>query len=131
MFFRSAEFSATYHGLAVATLKIHIKPRMISRCNDTVFHLEKLKDLACVHEHPGIVSNQFNVFITLEDPVKLQETFKRATVDAAKEFTGESPWSRSGFVTKETLVIIKVSRTSRLARSRDQQRALSARLELS
>ena len=38
--FRSAEFFATDHRLVVATLKLHIRSRRISRCNTPVFHLD-------------------------------------------------------------------------------------------
>ncbi|KAG0718623.1 Transient receptor potential channel pyrexia [Chionoecetes opilio] len=65
----SAEFFGTDHRLVVATLKLHVKSRRISRGNRTVFHLEKLKDLTCARcqgvywgEHPrsrrGFVSTE-------------------------------------------------------------------------
>ncbi|KAG0710957.1 Craniofacial development protein 2 [Chionoecetes opilio] len=38
--YRSAEFFGTDHRLVVATLKLHVKSRRISRGNHTVFHLE-------------------------------------------------------------------------------------------
>ena len=40
--FRSAKFFVTDHRLAVATLKLHVKSEIISRCNHYMFHLEKL-----------------------------------------------------------------------------------------
>ncbi|KAG0728422.1 cAMP-specific 3',5'-cyclic phosphodiesterase 7B [Chionoecetes opilio] len=53
--------------------------------NHTVFHLEKLKDLTCAHEYAVAVSNRFDVLGALEDPVELWDTFKRETLQAAKE----------------------------------------------
>ena len=125
--FRSAEFFATDHRLVVATLKLHVKSRRIPRCDHTVFHLEKLKDLACAHEYAVTVSNQFEVLGTLEDPVELWDTFKRETLNAAKRCIGERPRSRGGFVSAETLENIEKSRAARLAGSRDQYRTLSRR----
>lgn len=49
------------------------------RSNTIVFHLEKLKDLACAQKYALTVSNWLEVFITLEDPVGLRDTFKRET----------------------------------------------------
>ncbi|KAG0717717.1 Craniofacial development protein 2 [Chionoecetes opilio] len=94
--YRSAEFFGTDDRLVVATLKLHVKSRRISRGNHTVFHLEKLKDLTCAHEYA-----------------------------AAKECIGERPRSRRGFVSTETLEKIEESRAARLAGNRDQHRALS------
>ena len=37
------------HRLVVATLKLHVKSRKISRCDHNVFHLEKLKDSSYAH----------------------------------------------------------------------------------
>ncbi|MEL6802745.1 MAG: reverse transcriptase domain-containing protein, partial [Bacteroidota bacterium] len=125
--FRSAEFFATDHRLVVATLKLHVKSRRIPRCNDTAFHLEKLKDPTCAHEYAVTVSNRFNVLSTLEDPVELWDTFKRETLEAAKECIGERPRSRGGFVSEEALANIEESRAARLTGSRDQYRALSRR----
>ena len=48
--FQSAEFFATDHRLVVATLKLHVKSRKISRCDTNVYHLENLKNLICAHE---------------------------------------------------------------------------------
>ena len=56
--FQSAEFFATDHRL-VATFKLHVKSKRISRCNPNVFYLEKLKDLTCAHENAVTVSNRF------------------------------------------------------------------------
>ncbi|KAG0721870.1 Ankyrin repeat and SOCS box protein 3 [Chionoecetes opilio] len=122
----SAEFFGTDHRL-VATLKLHVKSRRISRGNHTVFHLEKLKDLTCAHEYAVAVSNRFDVLGALGDPVELWDTFKRETLQAAKECIGERPRSRRGFVSTETLEKIEESRTARLAGNRDQHRALSRR----
>ncbi|KAG0713084.1 Ubiquitin conjugation factor E4 B [Chionoecetes opilio] len=55
--YQSAEFFAADHRLVVATLKLHVKSRRISRGNHTVFHLEKLNDLTCAHEYAVAVSN--------------------------------------------------------------------------
>ncbi|MFV0264558.1 MAG: hypothetical protein ACK5JN_19375 [Kluyvera sp.] len=73
------------------------------------------------------VSNRFNVLGTLEDPVELWDTFKRETMQAAKECIGERPRSRGGFASEETLENIERSRAARLAGNRDQYRALSRR----
>ena len=40
--FRGAEFFATDHRFVVATLKLLVKSKMISRSDHNVFHLEKL-----------------------------------------------------------------------------------------
>ena len=100
--FRSAEFFATDHRLVVASLKLHIKSRKPPRRNHTVFHLEKLKDLTCAQEYAVTVSNRFGVLDTLEDSEELWDTFKRETLEAAKECIGERPRSRSGFTSFET-----------------------------
>ncbi|KAG0722618.1 Claspin [Chionoecetes opilio] len=60
--------------------------------------LKKLKDLTCAHEYAVAVSNRFNVLGALEDPVELWDTFKRETLQAAKECIGERLRSRRGFV---------------------------------
>ncbi|KAG0726185.1 LINE-1 retrotransposable element ORF2 protein [Chionoecetes opilio] len=125
--YRSAEFFGTDHRLVVATLKLHVKSRRISRGNHTVFHLEKLKDLTCAHEYAVAVSNRFDVLGALGDPVELWDTFKRETLQAAKECIGERPRSRRGFVSTETLEKIEESRAAGLAGNRDQHRALSRR----
>ncbi len=100
--FWSAEFFATDH-ILVATLNLHMKSRRISRCDNIMFHLEKLKDLSCAHEYAVTVSNRFNVLGTLGDTVELWDTFNRETLEAAKECTGERPRSRCGFASEETL----------------------------
>ncbi|KAG0727408.1 Craniofacial development protein 2 [Chionoecetes opilio] len=124
----SAEFFGTDHRLVAATLKLHVKSRRISRGNHTVFHLEKLKDLTCAHEYAVAVSNRFDVLGALGDPVELWDTFKRETLQAAKECIGERhPRSRRGFVSTETLEKIEESRAARLAGTQDQHRALSRR----
>lgn len=125
--FRSAEFFATDHRLVVASLRLHVKSRRLSRCNQPAFHLEKLKDLACAQEYAVAVSNRFNVLSSLEDPVELWDTFKRETLEAAKECIGERPRSRSGFASEETLENIEESRAARLAGDRGRYRVLSRR----
>ena len=82
--FRSAEFFATDHRLVVASLKLHIKSRKppLDMCTVTV-------------------SNRFGVLDTLEDPEELWDTFKRETLEAAKECLGERPRSRSGFTSPQ------------------------------
>ena len=55
--------------LVVATLKLHVTSRKPPRCNHTVFHLEKLKDLICALEYAVTVYNRFGVLNTLEDCV--------------------------------------------------------------
>ena len=110
--YRSAEFFATDHRLVVATFKLHVKSRKISRCDHNVFHLEKLNDSSCVHEYAVTISDRFEVLDTLEDPMELWDTFKRETLEA-------------GFASAETLDSIEKSRAARLAGSRDQYRVLS------
>ena len=41
--------------------------------------------LTCHQEYAVTVFNRFGVRNTLKDPVELQDTFKRETVEAAKE----------------------------------------------
>ena len=53
-----------------------------------MFHLEKLKDLTGAQEYAVTVSYRFGVFDTLEDPEELWDTFKRETLEAAKECNG-------------------------------------------
>ncbi|KAG0720830.1 Organic cation transporter protein [Chionoecetes opilio] len=101
--------------------------KRISRGNHTVFHLEKLKDLTCAHEYTVAVSNRFDVLGALEDPEELWDTFKRETLQTAKECIGERPRSRHGFVSTETLEKIEESRAVKLPGNRDQHRALSRR----
>ena len=64
--FRSAKFFENDHWLVVATLKFHVKSRKLQRCDRTVFHLKKLKDLTCTQEYA--VANRFRVLDTLKDP---------------------------------------------------------------
>ncbi|KAG0723374.1 Craniofacial development protein 2 [Chionoecetes opilio] len=109
-FARSRRLRIADHRLVVATLKLHVKSRRISRGNHTVLHLEKLKDLTCAHEYAVAVSNQFDVLGALGDPVELWDTFKRETLQAAKDCIGERPRSRRGFVSTETLEKIEKSR---------------------
>ncbi|KAG0714100.1 Tyrosyl-DNA phosphodiesterase 2 [Chionoecetes opilio] len=87
----------------------------------------KLKDLTCAHEYAVVVSNRINVLGALEDNVELWDTFKRETLQTAKECIGERPRSRRGFVATETLENIEESRTARHARNQDQYGSLSRR----
>ena len=80
----------TDHRLVVATLKPHVKSRKLPRSDHTVFHLEKLKDFLCAHEYAVIVANRFRVLDTLEDPEELWDTFKRETLEAAKNELGSA-----------------------------------------
>ena len=48
-------------------------------------------------EYGVTVPNRFGVLDTLEDPEELWDTFKRETLEAAKECIGQHPRSRSGF----------------------------------
>ena len=125
--YRSAEFFATDHRLVVATLKIHIRPMKIPRCNSPRFHLEKLRDPTCAQEYAVAVSNRFEVLDTLEDPEELWDTFKRETLKATEECVGERPRSRSGVASEETLRTIEESRAARLAGNLGQHRTLSRR----
>ncbi len=50
-----------------------------------MIHLKKLNDLVCAEEYAVAVSNRFNVMSFLEGPVELWDTFKRKTVETAKE----------------------------------------------
>ncbi|XP_045124384.1 uncharacterized protein LOC123512207 [Portunus trituberculatus] len=59
------------HRWLVATLKLHVKSRKPPRCDHTVFHPERLKDLKCAQEYVVTVSNRFGVLDTLENPVEL------------------------------------------------------------
>ena len=93
----------------------------------TLFYLKKLKDLKCGQEYEMTVSNRFGWLNTLEDPEELWDTFKRESLEAAKECIGECPMSQSGFASVETLESIEESRAARLAGNHDQYRALSRR----
>ena len=97
--FRSVEFFAPDHRLVVPSLKLHIKSRKPPRRNHIVFHLEKLYAVS--------VSNRFGVLDTLEEHEELWDTFKRETLEAAKECIGERPRSWSGFTSVETLESIE------------------------
>ena len=66
--FRSTEVFATDHSLVVATLKLHVKSKWISKCNHYVFHLEKLKDLKCSHEYAVTFLNWFE----FSNPLRIQ-----------------------------------------------------------
>ena len=95
-----------------------------------MFHLEKLKDLTCAQEYAVTVSNRFGALDTLEDHEELWETFKRETLEAAKECIGERPRSRNRFTSVETVERIDESRAARLAGDHDQYRALSCRTRI-
>ena len=71
------------------------------------------------------ISNRFRALDTVEDHEELWDTFKRETLEAAKECIGERPGSRSGFTSVETLESIEESRTGRLSGDHNQYRALS------
>ena len=111
---------ATDHRL-VASFKLHVKSR------NTVFHLEKLKDLTCTQEYAVTVSNWFGALDSLEDSEELWDIFKREILEAAKECIGERLRSRSGFTSVQTLESIEKSRAAKLDESQDQYRALSRR----
>ena len=123
--FRSAEFFATNHRLVVATLELRLRSRNFSRCCRPGLHLEKLKDEACAHEYAVEVSNRFEAFGALEDPVELWDTFNRETLSAAGECLGARPRSRRGFISGETLDKIEESRAARLAGDLEQHRNLT------
>ena len=86
--YRSAEFFATDHRLVIASLKIHIEPKKISRCNFPRLNLEKLRDPACAHEYAVAVSNRFGVLDTLEDPEEMWDTFKFGALEPADGILG-------------------------------------------
>ena len=65
----SAKLFAVDHRLVVATLKLHVKSRKPPRCDHTMFHLEKWKDLTFGQGYNVTISNLFGVFDTLEDSV--------------------------------------------------------------
>ena len=77
-------------------------------------------DLTCAHEYAVTVYNRFGVLDTHEDPVELWDSFKRETLEAAKECIGERPMSPSGFTSVETLESIEKSRAARLVGDHDQ-----------
>ncbi|KAG0721937.1 hypothetical protein GWK47_045438 [Chionoecetes opilio] len=92
--------------------------------NPGFYHVPKLVAYKKKKKKIG-VSNRFDVLGALGDPLELWDTFKRETLQAAKECIGERPRSRRGFVSMETLEKIEESRAARLAGNRDQHRALS------
>ena len=59
------------------------------------------------------VSNRFGALDTLEDSEELWDTFKRQTLEAAKECIEEHPRSWSGFTSVEKLESIEESRAAR------------------
>ena len=91
--FRGAEFFATDQRLVVATLELRVKSKKPPRCDDTTFHLEKLKDLTCAQEYE--ISNRFGVLDTLRNPVELWDTFESEILEAAKKFIGAHPKSQN------------------------------------
>ena len=117
-------FFATDDWLVVATLKSSKNPL---KCDHTVFHLEKLKDLTCAQEYAVTVSKRFGALDTLEDAEELRNTFKRDTLDAAKGCIGEWPRSRNGFASMKALESTEKSCAARFAGNHDQYRALSHR----
>ena len=66
------------------------------------------------------VSTWFEALNTLKEPEELWDTFKSETFEAASEWIGERPRSRSGFTSIETLESIEESRAARLAGDHDQ-----------
>ena len=87
----------------------------------------KLKDLICAHQYVVTVSNRFEVLHVLEDLVEFWNTFKRETLEAAKECIGGNLRSQSGFASAEMLDSIEEGCTARLAGNSDQYRAFSCR----
>lgn len=125
--YRSAEFFATDHRLVVATLRIHVRSKKMSRCRNTTFHLDKLREPTCAQEYAVAVSNRFEALSSLEDPEELWGAFKRGTLEATEECVGKRPRSRSGITSGETLETIEASRAARLAGKTDLYRTLSRR----
>ena len=64
-FISSTEFFVIDHRLFVATLKLHVESRKPPRCDNTVFHLEKLKDLTYAQEYVVTGSKRFGVLAPL------------------------------------------------------------------
>lgn len=62
------------------------------------------------------VSKRFKVLVTLEKPVEFWNVFKHETLEVSREWIGEKPWSRNGFVSGETLANIKESCTPKVTR---------------
>ena len=71
-----------------------------------------MKDSTCAHEYAVTVSNRSEVLDAIEDPVKLWETFKRETLEAAKWCVGWRPRSQGGIPSAETLDSIEKSDSS-------------------
>ena len=86
--FLSAKLFATDHRLAVGTLKLHVKSGKPPRCDHSVFHQEKLKDLACAHGYALTVSNLS--LTTLENTAELWDTFTSETLEATKDCVGST-----------------------------------------
>ena len=82
-------------------------------------------DLTYAQEHAVTVSNRFRPLDTLQNPEELWDTFKRETLEAAKECTRECPRLWRGFTSVETLESIEESCAARLAGNHDQYRALT------
>ena len=125
--YRSAEFFGTDHRLVVATLRLHLKTQRITRNAVPRYNLGTLKDATCAHEYAIAVSNQFEILGDLEDPADKWEAFKRGTLKAVEEHVEKLPRSRSGVASPETVEIIDMSRTARLAGDRVQYRTLTRR----
>ena len=86
--------------LVIATFELHVRSRQLPKCDHTVFHLyhlEKIKHLKCAQEYTVTVLNQFEVLDTLEDSAELRNTFKRETLEVAKECIERHSRSPSGF----------------------------------
>ena len=79
------------HDALIVLGDFYVKSRKRPRCDHTVFNLEKLKDLTFAQEYAVTVSNRFGVLDTIEDSEELWDTFKRETLEAAKECIGERP----------------------------------------
>ena len=73
------------------------------------------------------VSNRFEVLGGLDGAVEMWDTFKRETLQAAKDCIGDRPRSRGGFASGETLQCIEESRTARLAGDHGRYRTLVRR----
>lgn len=82
------EFFGTNPKFVVATLRIHIRSKKISRCSPPGFHFEKVKDHTCSQECAVAVSNRFGVLGTLKYPGKLWDTVKCETFKVAEEYKG-------------------------------------------
>ena len=106
--------------LAIATLKLFVKSREPPISDQTVFYLEKLKDLTRVQEYAVRISNRFGMLDALENPEEMWDTFKRQTLETAKEYIGEHLRSRSGFASVESRDSIEESHGARLAGRHDQ-----------